>query len=321
MEELDKSVQIEIASELRRTTVKLEEGNAFVGILNSLQELEVLKKKKPKIFWQNQVQAARYSHFLQLRERFTSLQAQIENLEQQLALSFMNLGSYKTSMDEQLKVWQKDFFDFKIALCSQLSPDSNKCYLAMYGLPPLHQYELYNHLLQQRDYKITIKTLWFRAALYNEPIAVKGGNDKVQELIKGRYIKKEYVVVPYKESSTKKFLAPKKGDIFVGIILKVEGPCAHLLLAEEGGLHLWKSTDKSEHRIIVQVSKTELSPPTDIHRENFYFESPSRRTYESDSFFDKKIKQHYDAPKGNYGPSLMEYLENNFKNNLNKELF
>jgi len=321
MEELDKSAQIDIASDLRRTTASLEEGNAFVGLLNSLQELELLKKKKPKVFWQNQAQAAQYSHFLQLKEQFTSLQAQIENLEQQLSLSYMNLAPYRTTLDEQLKIWQKDFFIFKTALCSQLYPDLNTCYLAIYGLPPLAQYDLYNRLLEKQAYKIAVETLWFRAALYNEPIAVKNGDEKVQALIKGRYIKKEYVVVAFGVSNIKKFKAPKKGDIFVGIILKIEGPCAHLLLEAEGGMHLWRLSDKSEQKVIVQVSKTKLLTPTDIHRENFYLDPPARRTYEPDRFFDKLIKQYYDAPKGEYVPSLMEYLETAFKINLDKELF
>jgi len=128
-------------------------------------------------------------------------------------------------------------------------------------------------------------------------------------------------VVAFVESAIKKFKAPKKGDIFVGVILRIEGPCAHLLLEAEGGMHLWRSSDKSEQKVIVQVSKTKLPTPTDIHRENFYSEPPARRTYESDRFFDKLLKEYYDAPKGEYVPSLMEYLEAAFKINLDKELF
>ena len=324
MEELDKSAQTDIASELRRTIGRLKESNAFIRLQNTIQEFERLKRRNKESLWNDQEKAEQYTHLLRLEARLIELKEEIGQLEERLSLAYMNIGAYHVSFDEGLKTWKKVFFDFRIDLCSHLFPNLNTTYLSIYAKKdPTHLFTIYKEILQQKKYKVSVKSIWYRPDFYNKAIPIQSGNEAVQAIVKDRYptkkyIEKDYVPIAIADNS---FKAPEKKDILVGIVLKIEGTCPHLLLREESGTHLWKVNPKLEdHYSIIQVSMEEVAIPDGIHKPSFYSKLSVRRKYDADRFHDKLIKKKYEAIKTDFVPPLTEYLEEAFKRNLEQRL-
>lgn len=322
MEELDKSAQTDIASELRRTIGRLKESNAFIRLQNTIQEFERLKRRKKERLWDDQEKAKQFTNLLRLEGRLVELKEEIGQLEEQLSLAYMNIGTYHTSFDEGLKTWKKVFFDFKIDLCSHLFPNLNTTYLSIYARKdPTHLFTIYKEVLRQKKYKIAVKSIWYRPDFYNKAISIQSDNEAVQALVKDRYPTKKYIEREYGPIEENSFKAPQKKDILVGIILKIEGTCPHLLLQDESGTHLWKINPKAEdHYSIVQVSMEEVAIPDGIHKPSFYSKLSIRRRYEANRFYDKKVKKKYETNKTDFLPPLMTYLEEAFKINLEQRL-
>lgn len=322
MEELDKSAQTDIASELRRTIGRLKEGNAFIRLQNTIQKFERLKKRKKESLWDDPTKAKQFTHLLRIEARLVELQEEIGELEEQLSLAYMNIGTYHTSFDEELKAWKKEFFEFKIDICSHLFPNLNTTYLSIYAKKePTHLFTIYKKILLQKKYKIEAKSIWYRPDFYNKAIPVQNNNETVQALVKERYPTKKYIEKDFIPIEDFTFKAPQKKDVLVGIILKIEGTCPHLLLREESGTHLWKINPKAEdHYSIVQVSMEEVAVPDGIHKPSFYSKLSIRRRYEADRFYDKIIKKNFDTNKTDFIPPLTKYLEEAFKINLEEQL-
>ncbi len=321
MEEVDRMNLADIASDLRRSIHNLQERNIYVSLINSIQEFERIKKKRPKQFWQDEERAKKYTHLLQLKERTKELRQAIENLEELVALAYMGIETYQVEWETQKENWKEKFFDLKLDLCVQLRPALNSCWIGVFGKPPKSQFELYKKILQQKGLAFSYKTIWYRESLYNETIPVKSKEEVVQQAIKGRYKKKQYVEITYSMPEKYKFQSPEKGDVLVGVVFKVVHPCIYLMFQDEGGMHNWKTESKKGKRTIVQVSTQEIKPPNGIHKETFYTEPPARRDYELEKMFDKQLKKTYPVEKENYAEHLLPYLEDTFKKNLEKSLY
>jgi len=189
-------------------------------------------------------------------------------------------------------------------------------------MPITPQLDLYTKILNQKGYTVSIKTIWFRDALYNETIPLRGADsEEIQELVKGRYIKKAYFEIGYDVPANKKFKPVEKGDLLVGVQLKIEGESVHLFLKEESGMHLWKVDPKKPNKLVVAVAMEEIATPDGIHRQDFYNKLPARRTYELERFVDKPLKKSFEVVKLDYLTPLIGFLEEVFKRNLEKELF
>ena len=322
LEELEKIDYADYASELRRMIAKLEEGRTFVRLLSDIEILERKKKKASKKFWDDQKMAKQYAYLLETKERLYGLKNEIEQYEEALSIAYMGLTTYDAQITEYLKKWKADLFAFKIELYSRTYPKVNETFLAIYGIDIQQVLELYKQIGEEKGYKISIKTIWYRESLYKATIPFKG-NEKVGELLKGRFQKKEYAAIDFAAPNSKKFKAPEQGDILCGVVLQLEGNCAHLFLKNESGLQLWKGkTPQEDKRFYVTVTEEVADIPDGIHRKDFYNKIPIKRIFYPQTLEDKQAKWSLDIKnKGNYALPLLEFKDKEFEGILDSELF
>jgi len=322
LEELEKIDYADYASELRRMIAKLEEGRTFVRLLSEIEILERKKKKASKRFWNDQKLAKQYTYLLETKEHLRQLKHQIEQYEASLSIAYMGLTRYDAQITEYLKKWKADLYAFKIELYSRTYPQANETFLAIYGIDAQRVLDLYEQIAVQKDYKISIKTIWYRESLYKSTIPFKG-DEKVGELLKGRFQKKAYVTIDFEASANKKFKPPEKGDILCGTVLRLEGNCVHLFLKEESGLQLWKGDNPQEDkRFYVVVTDETADIPDGIHRKDFYKKIPLKRIFYPQTIEDKQAKWSLDIKtKGNYALPLIDFRDKEFEGVLDSELF
>jgi len=181
--------------------------------------------------------------------------------------------------------------------------------------------EIYTKIAHKKSFKIAIKTIWYREDLYKATIPFQG-DDKVGELLKGRYQKKEYVSIDFTTPNSTKFTAPENGDILCGMIFKIEGACAHLFFKGESGLHLFKTENPPEDkRFFVKVTAEIGDIPDGIHRKDFYSKIPIKRIYYPNLLEDKQEKWSLDIQKGDFVSPLLDHKDKDFEGLLNGELF
>ena len=321
LEELEKIDYADYASELRRRMAKLEEGSAFIRLLSEVEILERKKKKSGDKFWSNQQNAERYSYLLETKEHLRVLKERIEQKEEAVSIAYMGLTTYDATIADQLKDWQKDLFQFKIELNSRINLVGNKTFLAIYGLEAQKLKELYTQIARKKGFKIALKTVWYREDLYKATIPFQG-DDKVGELLKGRYQKKEYVTIDFAKPAKTKFITPENGDILCGIVFKIEGACTNLFFKRESGLHLFKTENPPEDkRFFVKVT-AEIEDTLDgIHRKDFYSKIPIKRIYYPQLLEDKQEKWSLDIHKEDFASPLLEHKDKEFEGLLDGELF
>jgi len=322
LEELEKIDYADYASELRRMIAKLEEGRAFIRLVSDLEILERKKKKSGKKFWDNQQLAEQYSYLLETKQQLRQLKTRIEQYEESVSIAYMGLANYDAGVIDQLKKWKADLFAFKIELHSRIYPKGNKTFLAIYGIDTSNIQQLYREIAENKTYKIRLKTIWYRESLYKSTIPFKG-DEKVGELLKGRFQKKEYVVVDFTAPKSKKFAPPEKGDLLCGVVFQFDGNCAHLYLKNESGLQLWKSDNPADDkRFVVAVTEENVDVPDDIHRKDFYTKIPIKRICYPELLEDKREKWSIDIKKkGQYTLPLLEHKDQEFERILDGELF
>jgi len=300
---------------------RLEEGSAYIRLLSEIEILERKKKKKGEKFWNNQQDAERYSYLLETKEHLRILKERIEQHEEVVSIAYMGLATYDPNIADQLKIWQKDLFQFKIELNSRINLAGNKTFLAVYGLEARKLRVLYTQIAHKKEFKIATKTIWYREDLYKATIPFQG-DDKVGELLKGRYQKKEYVMVDFEEPASIKFSSPENGDILCGIVFKIEGPCTNLFFTNESGLHLFKMENPPEDkRFFVKATGDIGDIPDGIHRKDFYSKIPIKRIYYPQILEDKQEKWSLDITKGDFAIPLLEHKDKDFENFLDSELF
>lgn len=321
LEELEKIDYADYASELRRNLAKLEEGGAFIRLLSEIEILERKKKKSADKFWGNQENAERYSYLLETKEHLRSLKERIEKHEESVSIAYMGLTTYDATIADQLKVWLKDLFQFKIELNSRINQAGNKTFLAIYGLEAHKLKEIYTQIAHKKTFKIATKTIWYREELYKATIPFKGGYE-VDELLKGRYQKKEYVTIDFEAPNKTKFITPENGDILCGIVFKIEGACANLFFKGESGLHFFKTENPPEDkRFLVKATADIGDIPDGIHRKDFYSKIPIKRIYYPNLLEDKQEKWSLDIQKGDFSSPLLAHKDKGFEGLLNGELF
>ncbi len=320
LEELEKIEYADYASELRRQLVQLKEGKVYVRLSSKLEILERQKQKMGEKFWTNQKKAKQYSYLLESKEQLEQLKAQVEQFEEQLSVSYLGLGTYDPSIQEALKQWQSNLFDFKVTLLSRLNPSINKTFLAIYGINSNEIQQLYTQIAKKKSYTYTLCTIWYRESLYKETIPFKG-EESIKTLVKGRYQKKEYVLTSFESPETASASPPKEGDLLAGVVFQLQGSCVHLFLREENGLHVWKTKPENVKRFMVNVTQEVQKPPDGIHRKEFYNKTPIKRIYEDLLIEDKQAKWVLDISKRNFVPPLLDLKNKQFKTVLDKELF
>ncbi|MEM8908430.1 MAG: AAA family ATPase, partial [Bacteroidota bacterium] len=133
LEELDKINYADYASELRRQIYRLQEGHFYVRLLSEIDILEREKSQLKERFFLDKKRGERYAYYLQIQEKVAQLGKVIEEYESDLALATMALKPYKTSLVEELKAWEKRFFELKLEIYSRRYPASSQAKVGLYG--------------------------------------------------------------------------------------------------------------------------------------------------------------------------------------------
>jgi len=304
LEEWDKMLNADHASELRRKMERLKDGLLYVELEDNLRRLETLKRKKEN-FWKDQKQANDYQRYLECQEQVGKLFQSIEALENKLALSYMSLAQYEGVAEDQLSQWQQQFESLKKHLYVAIHPESKRCYFGVYGTNLKDIVEFYSALFRAKGFDYQLESVAFQEAHYQMQQNLEQEKEETQE----HYILK---------SLEEKQVAQLNESSFFGVVFQLQGECVHLYLENEQGMQKWKYKDNEEHRYWVEVHDAPFLTPKSIHRKEFYKRKNIARTLQplqqliQDSSLD--LKREY--PKGQLHELIIEKLDKIFQGKL-----
>ncbi|MEL6863665.1 MAG: AAA family ATPase [Bacteroidota bacterium] len=321
LEELDKINFADHSSELRRQAHSLRECNLYIRLLSRLDILEMEKQEDEKAFWKNPVKAGEYSFGLQLKVDIDALIKEMEQYEEDLALACMSMAPYRPNIIDQLKDWEQRFFQLKVEMYARLNPESNLCYLAIYGTQFQRQVDFYLRLFDEMGFDFQAETIWYREAYYNEKIIVQQEvlyeNGQVT-VVSQRKKREAYILAPWERHGLA-FKAPKKGDLLYGIVFQINGHGAHLYLEGESGLQKWYVSEENQATFMVQVEDKQISPPYNINRKEFYKGNP-RRIFSPTNLKDSRMKIDREVSSPEQFAMLKAQLDEQFKLKLNTNI-
>ena len=325
MEQWDKITYADQAADLRRRIARLKEGQFYVRLLNELDHLESKKQKLGRGFWKNQKRSEHYSYYLQTRENVARLSKHIEELEMHISLTCMDLATYNTGFENQLKDWERQFFDLKIEIYSRVHPTSDTCLFAIYGMNLGPILDFYLALFREKDFLFTARTVWFREKVYNKEIPVATSPaSKASDKASGRQLlrkkSRKYIFQTWDAEKKDSYQppAPEAGDLLCGIEFQLTGQCAHLYLKEEKGIQRWKLTGGAERWYAINTADKDLKTPAEIHRLDFYNKPQPRRTISPDSVEDKKLKINREMTAAKLVPFFRKTLDKLFEDVLDE---
>ncbi|MEM9850282.1 MAG: AAA family ATPase, partial [Bacteroidota bacterium] len=157
MEQWDKQVNADHASELRRKMETLQDGLRYIELKDELMRMERIKLRRKEEFWQNKYYAKRYPSYLTCQQNIQALAQKVEQLETNLSLSYLDLGPYQTAPEEQLSAWEKSFSGIKKELYRTLQPESDFCHLAVYGTHLQSIVHFYSELFRLKAFEYELE--------------------------------------------------------------------------------------------------------------------------------------------------------------------
>ncbi len=312
LEELDKINQADYTSDLRRQIYRLQEGHTYVMMLSELDLMERTKKKLKEDFWKKESRGIKYTFYIETIEKIKRLNKRIEKYEEDLSLACLDLNAYNPGIVDELKAWEEDLLQLKISLYAHLNPKSNECLIGIYGGNSLKTVvEVYQRLIDSKEYKVNGQSVWFRDSVYNKEIPDQefGGKRKAAE-----YIYKEF-----NGDFEAELVPPKKGDMLYGYELKVNGACCTLFFEQEEGIQKWCLIDEVGELCQVSVGDASFKTPNNIHRKEFYKSNP-RRVVNKDHLKDTRYNFNNTLSKTDYVDVIREQLVIHFKLKLDEEL-
>ncbi|MGB0863390.1 MAG: AAA family ATPase, partial [Saprospiraceae bacterium] len=170
MEELTRNEFADHAGALRRSIRMLQEGNFFVQLTS---ELEMMEQKRRKIgdkkFWKSK-KGQKYSYYLATKDKVEMMALQIEGFEEELMMVGMGLQSYNTRIIDDIKAWEKSYFDIKVELFTRINQQSDSCRLAIYGKDLEQVVDIYFDIFKKKEFLVAASSLWFRESHFNEVV-------------------------------------------------------------------------------------------------------------------------------------------------------
>ncbi len=317
MEELQLNEYLDYVGDLRHTVNLLCEGHLFVHLLSDLDKMKSEIKTLKNKFWDDAEKSNYYSNAMAIKDLVEEKQKEVEQLEMDLALAALDLCPLQTQLYEQIKAWDKSFFQVKLNLYRLLDSDADKIWIGIYlnrfqgNFHPLLQ--LYLHACREKDFQLSIQSVWYRESLYREiedlvldeedflqeeaddlkiVATISEGDEPKRfkvERIKKAYYKKEYLP----EKDAKSLTPDKEGDRLLGIELAIKGPGVNLFFAHETQVHCIESLeDKNKEERFWLETGNGLSPetPKDIFRKDFNtLQKKPRRKYSARGIQDSEL--------------------------------
>ncbi len=311
LEELEKANYANYGGSLRRRIQGILSGYLYSSFSSEIRTLERMAQKEEKTFWKQPQQAARYAALLALADRGRQLSEQIESIEMALSIAVLGIEPYQPAMREAIEQWENDFFDWKKALCEAGNPDGNRCFLHVYGAQPLEVCAFYRALFEQFGFYFNGAAIWFRDSYYQ---AIK------LEAEASKTIKDPFFRTLGDPNSHENPEPNEKGDVLFGMIFKVEGPCASLILEPEEGLQRWRNREGKEQYYMVKVAKEPLVTPMKIHRHDYYTQEAPRRNLTLNSIKDTIYQINREYQREDWKVLVYKSLEAQFKIRLDDEV-
>ncbi len=311
LEELEKANYANYGGTLRRRIQGVRTGYLFSSYSSEMHDLERQSSKEKQRFWKQPQQAARYSTLLNLSDRGLELNERIESIEMALSIAVLGIEPYQPALLEAIEKWETDFFLWKKALCEASSAEGNCCFLHIYGAQPQEICAFYRFLFEQAGYYYNSAAIWFRDSYYQamkaEAEASKTAKDPFFRTLG--------------EPNSHEIPEPNEpGDVLFGMVFKVEGPCAYLMLESEEGLQRWRSKDGKDHNYLVKVSNESLVTPMKIHRHDFYAQEQPRRILTVNTLKDTIYQINREYQREEWKLLLYKSLEAQFKIRLDEEV-
>lgn len=312
IEQRDQIINTDYCSILRRKINAFQDGFTYSDLMNEFEALESNKKKIGESFLKEKETYKRYIKLAQIKTQSEQLQEKIEQLENNLSLACMGHLPYPEESTKELENWEIQFLNFQEHLYSFLNPESNCCYLRIYGdsLEPILNF--YKTLLTERHYKFKCLSIWFDSNYYKEKLDGNRINEGEDESLYIKQIEAIQDIRAWKTSYGNAWL--------VGLEFKVEGNAVWLFLEQETGIHRWKFALDEDYRYIVRVSNQEELMPSNIHRKDAFKITNASRTVGATKIKDTIYDFEREYEKGQLVPLLSKMMEKNYKKRLWEEL-
>lgn len=311
LEELEKANYANYGGSLRRRIQGILSGYLYSSFSSEIRTLERMAQKEQKTFWKHPQQAARYASLLALADRGHQLSEQIESIEMSLSIAVLGMEPYQPALRESIEQWENDFFNWKKALCEAGNPDGNRCFLHVYGAFPLDVCAFYRSLFDQLGFSFNGAAIWFRDRYYQE---IK------TEAEASKTIKDPFFRTLCEPNSHEDPEPNEKGDVLFGMIFKVEGPCAGLLLEPEEGLQRWRTKEGKDQHYMIKVAREPLVTPMKIHRQDYYTQETPRRILTLNALKDTVYQINREYQREEWKLLLYKSLEAQFKIRLDDEV-
>jgi ATP-dependent Clp protease ATP-binding subunit ClpA len=345
MEELAQNEYMDFVSELRYQIARMCEGQFYVHLLSDMDILKREVKEMKKAFWNDPERSANYTNFMAMQERVEKHRATIEELEMQMALSSMGMQGINTKLYEQIKAWNKEFFNVKLDLYRLLDKDADKIGLGLYLNPKkegdlLRLLSLYLPACEAKEFDCKVESVWYRESLYNETEELEVDEFEFvgEEMLDAKIIstteeegqpkrytirrpKKVYFKKFYDAKDHKKSLRPEqKEDKLVGLELIIKGPGANLYFAHETMIHAFEYEQEKFEYFYLQTFENEIFTPKDLLKKDFAaIQRKPRRKYALRRITDSE----FDFPKNEvhpeqYATAMQKIWQKLFENHLNE---
>lgn len=311
LEELEKANYANYGGSLRRRIQGILSGYLFSSFSSEIHTLERMAQKEQKAFWKDPQQAARYAALLALADRGHQLSEQIESIEMSLSIAVLGIEPYQPALRESIEQWETDFFDWKKALCEAGNPDGNRCFVHIYGAQPLEVCTFYRTLFEQLGFYFSGAAIWFRDRYYQ---VMKAEADATKT------IKDPFFRTLCPPNSHEAPEPEEKGDVLFGMVFRVEGPCAALILEPEEGLQRWRNKEGKDQHYMIKVAKEPLVTPMKIHRQDYYTQEAPRRILTLNSIKDTNYQINREYQREEWKLLLYKSLEVQFKIRLDDEV-
>lgn len=297
-EELDKITDADYASYLRRQVMRLQEGNFYIRLLSQLDIMENEKKRLKDDFWKDNIRAKKYTNLLETKSRMEHFHQSIVKIENDHANVVMNLQPYTDQISKDLEQWKVDFESLKMEVYSRKEEGADVALIYIYGfnLEPIITF--YRTIFDYKDYDYEMMSIWFKK--YNPAELIEG---EAPEECFLRTINKDKPLNTTPEN---------KGDLHCGLLFRVDGPCAKLYLSGEDQTIEWWLNDKEKQSFVVEVKGKMETPPSGIHRKDFYNKTKDR-TVKPNHLKDLSLSINREIGKGDLVSVISTALDERFK--------
>ena len=307
LEEFNKINHADHASMLRRQIEKLKESHLYIKLLNEKDSLERKKRKNKHEFWNNKRDATLYNDIILLQHSIENLLEKIQATETEIGLSCINSGRYDLGWTDLLDGYEKQIFDIKTRLYSTLDPTANQCYIGIYGNHPLQVINFYLDMLKEKSFQYEAYSIWAPAK------SSANHANMATEQKDSPYYKK-------KIGQNGNIEPEHDGDTLRGLEIEIKDFCAWPYFMKEAGIQKW-TDGEDEFLYMVKVENTKFDTPGRLNRKEYYQNNPIRRFIEANTLKDNLLKLSKEFPKKTLLEVLIEILDEQYKQQIEAEVF